>query len=106
MTMLRVRRARVPFGDRVLVRGEMIDSSEFPTIDQSKWAQMLDQRYFDLVDVPGRASSRAVAERERAQGIVLDEPDGTRAVSLDCPDCSFVAKNEHGLKVHQGRKHG
>lgn len=119
MTLLRVRKGRFPFGDGVLTRGETIDSHDYPDIGEMKWSQLIEHRFFDLVDSPGNDSARQVAEVERAKQITVtpvDAPESTvheaddlareiASVELGCPACEFVAKSPHGLKVHVGRRH-
>lgn len=107
MTKLLTRRARFPFGDGVLVRGDVIETADYPTVDQHKWDQLVEHRYFDWSDRPRREMARANAELTRVRGFAgLDEsgvPDASDDVG--CAQCDFVAKTPHGLTVHHGRKH-
>ena len=107
MTKLLVRRASFPFGDGVLERGQAIDTADYPSIDQHKWDQLVEHRYFDWQDRPDlRKTSRASAEQERARQEFAPsaEPDAPET-GVGCPSCDFVAKTPHGLLVHTGRKH-
>jgi len=113
MTMLRVRRAQFPFGGRVLQRGDVIDSRDYPDITENKWNQLKNpeagHRYFEEIDPPGRTEraaveSRAAAELDRARG-ALDSSEPEAPSPVPCGQCDFVAKNAHGLLVHRGRRH-
>ena len=54
MTLLKVKKAEFPFQGQRLVRGQEIDTADFPVIGVSKWWQLLDLGYLDLVDQPGQ----------------------------------------------------
>ena len=111
MTMLKARRGTMTralqLRGRVIEPGETFDSADFPALNAAKWLQLQEQGLVELVDLPGRgALTRAAAEQGRASAHLSD--DFTRsliAVDQPCPICDFVAKNEHGLKIHTGRRH-
>ena len=126
MTMLKVKkRSGFPFQDTRLVGGAEIDTRQFPRVGEHKWAQLLDQGYFELVDKPGRDITRALAERDRARQTlantaetsvvltptgaveepIVETPIVVTTEPIACGDCGFTAKTPHGLKVHVGRRH-
>lgn len=124
MTLLKVLKARFPFQDQILERGAEVDSRTWPEVSQGKWAQLIDHKYFEPVDQPGGELRRILAERQSAERdrardvltntVVFTEQGAATVPVVEtplvvsthvCPDCAFVAKSEHGLKVHTGRKH-
>lgn len=108
-------------GDRVLERGSEFDASEFPEFDQADFDRWASHRLIENVST--QQDERRKAERRQARAMqraraelgVEARPPGDYGftgqskpaddVPASCPDCDHIAKNEHGLKVHRGRKH-
>ena len=99
-------------GDRVFARGTEIDTDEFPQFAASDWKRWEQHRLIESADAVSDARKKAIArqaremERERARTELPVEPSAEPVPSgLGCGLCDFVAKNDHGLLVHAGRKH-
>lgn len=108
MALLKVRRPTLRLFGRIFKRGDTIESRDFPSANQYKWAQLIDHRLVDLVDKPGepfdpegKSRDEIVTAVAATTEVPLPKPEGRRI----CPDCDFVANTPHGLKVHAGRAH-
>ena len=112
---LQVCKPTFPFQGRSVSRGDVVESRDYPDVLPDKWERLVQTGWFMPLEDDGSAfggtrATRAAAEIARARGLELvRDPvvseDAAGSGPADCPQCDFVAKTSHGLKVHTGRKH-